>query len=152
VLLTSYQPLAAACSNGSWTTFRYLVNSVVRIAADSNWPMLDRDQAGTALAVKSLRPGTLQQRIVSLWERGGRERPAGRRPGWQLGPRVLFGQRLRSLRKKKGWTQVELADYLGLDRGYVSNIERGQRNVTLETAQVVARGFGVSISQLLKGM
>jgi transcriptional regulator with XRE-family HTH domain len=66
--------------------------------------------------------------------------------------RVLFGQRLRSLRKKKGWTQVELADYLGLDRGYVSNIERGQRNVTLETAQVVARGFGISISQLLKGM
>jgi transcriptional regulator with XRE-family HTH domain len=70
------------------------------------------------------------------------------------GPHIHIhcGQRLRSLRKKKGWTQVELAEYLGLDRGYLSNIERGQRNVTLETVQVVARGFGLTISQLLKGM
>jgi transcriptional regulator with XRE-family HTH domain len=66
--------------------------------------------------------------------------------------RLRFGQRLRALRVRKGWTQVELADYLGLDRGYISNIERGQRNITLETVQIIARGFGVTISQLLRGL
>jgi transcriptional regulator with XRE-family HTH domain len=65
--------------------------------------------------------------------------------------RLRFGQRLRTLRVRKGWTQVELADYLGLDRGYISNIERGQRNVTLETVQIIAQGFGFTISQLLRG-
>jgi transcriptional regulator with XRE-family HTH domain len=66
--------------------------------------------------------------------------------------RLRFGQRLRTLRVRKGWTQVELADYLGLDRGYISNIERGQRNVTLETVQIIAQGFGFTISQLLRGL
>jgi transcriptional regulator with XRE-family HTH domain len=66
--------------------------------------------------------------------------------------RLRFGQRLRALRVRKGWTQVELADYLGLDRGYISNIERGQRNITLETVQIIARGFGFTISQLLRGL
>jgi transcriptional regulator with XRE-family HTH domain len=66
--------------------------------------------------------------------------------------RFRFGQRLRALRLRKGWTQVELADYLGLDRGYISNIERGQRNITLETVQIIAQGFGFTISQLLRGL
>jgi transcriptional regulator with XRE-family HTH domain len=66
--------------------------------------------------------------------------------------RLRFGQRLRALRVRKGWTQVELADYLGLDRGYISNIERGQRNITLETVQIIAQGFGFTISQLLRGL
>ncbi len=66
--------------------------------------------------------------------------------------RLRFGQCLRALRVRKGWTQVELADYLVLDRGYISNIERGQRNITLETVQIMAQGFAFTISQLLRGL
>lgn len=57
--------------------------------------------------------------------------------------------RLRSLRKRRGLTQVELADYLGLRRTYVSDLERGKRNVSLVTLQIIARGFGMSVSKLL---
>jgi transcriptional regulator with XRE-family HTH domain len=63
--------------------------------------------------------------------------------------RARFGERLRSLRKRRGWTQVELADYLGLRRTYVSDLERGKRNVSLLTMEIIARGFGLSVSQLL---
>jgi len=59
---------------------------------------------------------------------------------------------LRSLRKKKDWTQVELADYLGLRRTYVSDLERGKRNVSLLTMEIIARGFKLSVSQLLRGL
>ena len=66
--------------------------------------------------------------------------------------RARFGLRLLSLRKKKGWTQVELADYLGLRRTYVSDLERGKRNVSLLTMEIIARGFKMSVSQLLRGV
>jgi transcriptional regulator with XRE-family HTH domain len=66
--------------------------------------------------------------------------------------RARFGLRLRSLRKKKGWTQVELADYLGLRRTYVSDLERGKRNVSLLTMEIIARGFKLSVSQVLRGL
>ena len=64
--------------------------------------------------------------------------------------RARFGERLRSLRKRRGWTQVELADYLGLRRTYVSDLERGKRNVSLLTMEIIARGFGLSVSQLVR--
>ncbi len=47
-------------------------------------------------------------------------------------------------------TQVELADYLGLRRTYISDLERGKRNVSLLTLEIVAKGFGQSVSQLLR--
>jgi transcriptional regulator with XRE-family HTH domain len=46
-------------------------------------------------------------------------------------------------------TQVELADYLGLRRTYISDLELGKRNVSLVTLQIIARGFGLSLSRLL---
>jgi transcriptional regulator with XRE-family HTH domain len=63
--------------------------------------------------------------------------------------RARFGARLRSLRKKRGMTQVELADYLGLRRTYISDLEHGKRNVSLLTLEIIARGFGLSVSRLL---
>lgn len=45
---------------------------------------------------------------------------------------------------------MELADYLGLRRTYVSDLERGKRNVSLLTLEIIARGFGLSVSQLLR--
>jgi transcriptional regulator with XRE-family HTH domain len=62
--------------------------------------------------------------------------------------RVRFGQKLRTLRKKRGWTQAELADILGLDRSYLAEIEEGKRNVCLLNLTVIAQGFGLSLSQL----
>jgi transcriptional regulator with XRE-family HTH domain len=62
---------------------------------------------------------------------------------------VRFGKRLRKLRKEKGWTQVQMADALGVDRSYISDMECGKKNVCLPTMEVIAIGFGTSLSTLV---
>ena len=62
---------------------------------------------------------------------------------------VRFGLRLRKLRKQKGWTQVQMADALGIDRSYISDVERGKKNVSLPTMEVIALGFEISLAKLL---
>ncbi|MFB3921993.1 MAG: helix-turn-helix domain-containing protein [Terriglobia bacterium] len=63
--------------------------------------------------------------------------------------RIRFGVRLRQLRRRKGLTQVQLAERLGLDRSYLADIERGKRNVSIVNLEIIAKGFGVSLSKLL---
>jgi transcriptional regulator with XRE-family HTH domain len=63
-----------------------------------------------------------------------------------------LGVRVRALRKKRNWTQAELGDHLGIDRGHVSEIECGKRMITLDTLQTLARGFNLTMSALLKGV
>ena len=69
-------------------------------------------------------------------------------------PRSVFGldPRLRELRKRRGWTQVRTAEELGIDRSYISDIERGKKNVCLPTMEVLAQGFEISLAQLVKGL
>jgi transcriptional regulator with XRE-family HTH domain len=66
--------------------------------------------------------------------------------------RLRFGKRLRTLRQKRGWTQLQLGEKLGLDRGYISDIENGKRNVSLEVLEIIAQGFELSVSRLLSGV
>jgi transcriptional regulator with XRE-family HTH domain len=61
-----------------------------------------------------------------------------------------FGQRLRTLRKERGLTQEELAELSGLDRTYISGIERGRRNVALRNIEVLAQALDVSICELFE--
>ncbi|MCD0458628.1 helix-turn-helix domain-containing protein [Roseiconus lacunae] len=65
---------------------------------------------------------------------------------------LRFGERVRELRKKRGWTQEAFADYCGLDRTYVGGIERGERNVALRNIEVIAATLEISISQLTKSL
>jgi transcriptional regulator with XRE-family HTH domain len=65
---------------------------------------------------------------------------------------VRFGKRLRVLRQRRGWTQLQLGERLGLDRGYISDIENGKRNVSLEVLEIIATGFEMSVSGLLSGV
>jgi transcriptional regulator with XRE-family HTH domain len=59
---------------------------------------------------------------------------------------------MRALRKKNGWTQVELAEQLGIDRSYLSEIETGKKDPSLRVLKTIADGFRLSLSQLLKGL
>jgi transcriptional regulator with XRE-family HTH domain len=65
---------------------------------------------------------------------------------------VQLGKRIRALRLKKGWTQTDLAVHLDMNRGHISDIETGKREVGIITLQVVARGLETSMSTLLKGL
>jgi transcriptional regulator with XRE-family HTH domain len=60
------------------------------------------------------------------------------------------GNRIRSLRKRKGWTQIEMAAYLGINRGHLSDIETGKRELGLLMLQVIARGLGTTMAKLLQ--
>ncbi|MGA2075856.1 MAG: helix-turn-helix transcriptional regulator [Terriglobia bacterium] len=62
---------------------------------------------------------------------------------------VRVGRRLRKLRKQHRWTQVQLAERLGLDRSYLADVERGKRNISIVNLEVISRGFGISLSKLL---
>ena len=63
-----------------------------------------------------------------------------------------LGKRIRRLRLKKGWTQVEMAAYLGINRGHLSDLETGKREVCLLTLQVIAKGLETTMDRLLKGL
>ncbi|MDT8071040.1 MAG: helix-turn-helix transcriptional regulator [Terriglobia bacterium] len=65
---------------------------------------------------------------------------------------MRFGIRLRHLRRKNGWTQVVMADTVGIDRSYISDMECGKKNVCLPTLEIIAQAFGMTIAQLLKGL
>lgn len=63
-----------------------------------------------------------------------------------------FGQRIRELRKVKGFSQEAFADKCGLMRTYMSRIETGTANPSLDVAKVLAEGLGMSLSELLQGL
>lgn len=58
---------------------------------------------------------------------------------------------MQELRKQHGWTQVQMADALGIDRSYISDMERGKLNVCLPTLEVIAQGFKTTIVDILQG-
>jgi len=65
---------------------------------------------------------------------------------------VRLGRRIRTLRKAKGWNQDDLAQHIGLGRTYISNVERGRKNPSLRTLEILAVGFKMSLIQFLDGM
>ena len=61
-----------------------------------------------------------------------------------------FGDRVRTARLKIGLSQEKLALECGLDRTYISGIERGKRNVSLVNIHRLADSLGVSAANLLQ--
>ncbi|MBK3505924.1 helix-turn-helix domain-containing protein [Pseudomonas sp. MF6747] len=66
--------------------------------------------------------------------------------------RKTFGQRVRELRSSQGFSQEAFADRCGFVRTYMSRIETGTANPSLEAAKVLADGLGLSLSELLQGL
>jgi transcriptional regulator with XRE-family HTH domain len=65
---------------------------------------------------------------------------------------VRFGSRLREKRTALGLSQEAFAANCGLDRTYISGIERGLRNVALRNIETIAKALGTSISKLTDGL
>ena len=63
-----------------------------------------------------------------------------------------FGKRVRERRVAIGLSQGKFATKCGLDRTYISGIERGQRNVSLRNIQTIAKALDTSISELTQGL
>ncbi|HEX2182182.1 MAG TPA: XRE family transcriptional regulator [Rubrobacteraceae bacterium] len=60
-----------------------------------------------------------------------------------------LGERVRGLRRERGWTLELLAERSGVSRAMISKLERGEKNPTLVVAAKVAEGLGVSLSRLV---
>lgn len=61
-----------------------------------------------------------------------------------------FGDVLRRVRESQSTSQEKLAESAEIDRTYVSMIERGKRNPTLEIANRLAEALGVKLSELIR--
>jgi CheY-like chemotaxis protein len=62
----------------------------------------------------------------------------------------LFGTTIKSKRSELGMSQEELADRAGLHRTYVSDVERGTRNVSLGSIEKLAHALGLSVWRLFE--
>lgn len=61
-----------------------------------------------------------------------------------------FGKAVRRLRKAAGLSQEAMADLCGLHRTYIGSIERGEKTVTIATANKIADALGLRLWQLLR--
>jgi transcriptional regulator with XRE-family HTH domain len=63
---------------------------------------------------------------------------------------VRFGKRIRTLRKERGWTQIDLAVHTGLGRVFISDVERGRKEPCLRSVEILAMAFDLTIAQLFR--
>lgn len=62
---------------------------------------------------------------------------------------IRFGKKLREVREEAGLSQEKLAELSTLHRTYVSSVERGKRNISIENIERLAIALGVSMRQLM---
>jgi transcriptional regulator with XRE-family HTH domain len=63
--------------------------------------------------------------------------------------RRVFASRLRQIRQVQGLSQEELADRAGLHRTYVGSVERGERNISIDNIECLAKALEIDIIELL---
>lgn len=59
-----------------------------------------------------------------------------------------FGATVTALRRARGWSQEQFALRTNIDRRYMSDIERGKRNVSLGVIERIAAELGMTVYQL----
>jgi transcriptional regulator with XRE-family HTH domain len=64
--------------------------------------------------------------------------------------RDIVARNMRKLRADRGWSQEFLANETGLNRTYLSAVERSEQNISIDNLYRVAEGFGVEAWTLLK--
>lgn len=63
---------------------------------------------------------------------------------------IKFGRAIRQIRNDKQISQEEFADMCGMHRSYMSDVELGKRNISLENIEKIATCLGMTISQLFE--
>ena len=63
---------------------------------------------------------------------------------------VRLGKCVRDLRSDAGWTQVEFSERCGFYQTYMSRIENGRANPTLNAVEVIANALGITVFDLFE--
>jgi len=67
-----------------------------------------------------------------------------------MSARILFATNVRRVRLSLGLSQERLAELAGLHRTYVGSVERGERNISIDNMERLARAVGVNVADLLQ--
>jgi len=65
---------------------------------------------------------------------------------------IRLGERIRSLRKKKGWRQIDLSQHSGVHEVHISDLERGSREICLNTMLALSKALGTKLSDLVRNL
>jgi transcriptional regulator with XRE-family HTH domain len=65
---------------------------------------------------------------------------------------VRFGTRLGALRKERKWSLTYLEQHSGVDDAFLYALEHGEKEPCLNTLDVLAKSFDMTMSELLKGV
>lgn len=66
-----------------------------------------------------------------------------------LSLRLVFARNIRLMRIDAGMSQERLADEAGLDRTFVGTLERGQRNISINNIELIAKAIGMPAHELM---
>lgn len=66
--------------------------------------------------------------------------------------RIAIGQKIRAVREQSNLTQDQLALMVGIGRSYLAKVESGKRNPTVDFVEKVAKGLGITLEDLFKGL
>lgn len=63
-----------------------------------------------------------------------------------------FGTRLRETRIQRHMSQIDMAVAFGIDRSFISDVERGRKSIGLPMLEVIAIGFGMTLAELMENL
>jgi len=66
--------------------------------------------------------------------------------------RKALGRRVRELRNVRGWSQEDFASRAHVHRTFAGSLERGEKNCSFHALVMIARCFGITMSELLRGV
>ena len=69
-----------------------------------------------------------------------------------MNTKEIIGNHIKKLRNERNLSQRNFALMIGMDRTFLSNIERGRQNVTLDTLEKIAGGLGMTVIDLFKSL
>ena len=63
-----------------------------------------------------------------------------------------LGMRIKFLRNQRKWSQEDLAFEANVNKNYISDLENGRRNPSLDILERIAVAFGISLADLFRGV
>ena len=60
----------------------------------------------------------------------------------------IIGENIRALRDNSGYTQSNLAQFMGVDQSLIAKIEKGDRSISVDMLEKIATLFGVTVDQI----
>lgn len=63
-----------------------------------------------------------------------------------------FGRRVKELRNMQNISQEKFALSINMDRTYFASVESGKRNISIINIEKIAKGLGITLEELFKGL